>query len=134
MDRFPAADAPLYEVKANLFKGLSHPVRIRVLELLADTAEVTVTELMQGTNQEASNLSQHLAVLRRYNLVVAQRRGVQVFYRLAYPQVADLLTVARSLLQQLLHTTTQQLAGFSQPAGESVPSTAGAAVEEAPLR
>ncbi|TJY70078.1 helix-turn-helix transcriptional regulator [Arthrobacter sp. CAU 1506] len=134
MDRFPAADAPLYEVKANLFKGLSHPVRIRVLELLADTAEVTVTELMQGTNQEASNLSQHLAVLRRYNLVVAQRRGVQVFYRLAYPQVADLLTVARSLLQQLLHTTTQQLAGFSPPAGESVPSTAGAAVKEAPLR
>jgi DNA-binding transcriptional ArsR family regulator len=134
VDRFPAADAPLYEVKANLFKGLSHPVRIRVLELLADSAEVTVAELMQGTNQEASNLSQHLAVLRRYNLVVAQRRGVQVFYRLAYPQVADLLAVARSLLQQLLHTTTQQLASFGPLADESVPSTAGAAVEEVQLR
>ena len=134
MDRFPAADAPLYEVKANLFKGLSHPVRIRVLELLADSAEVTVTELMRGTHQEASNLSQHLAVLRRHNLVLAERRGVQVFYRLAYPQVADLLTVARSLLQQLLHTTTQQLAGFSPPADESASSTAGAATEPAPLR
>jgi DNA-binding transcriptional ArsR family regulator len=133
MDRFPAAEAPLYEVKANLFKGLSHPVRIRVLELLADSAEVTVTELMHGTHQEASNLSQHLAVLRRHNLVLAERRGVQVFYRLAYPQVADLLTVARSLLQQLLHTTTQQLAGFSPPAGESAP-LAGAATESAPLR
>ncbi len=134
MDRFPAADAPLYEVKANLFKGLSHPVRIRVLELLADSAEVTVTELMRGTHQEASNLSQHLAVLRRHNLVLAERRGVQVFYRLAYPQVADLLTVARSLLQQLLHTTTQQLAGVSPPADESASSTAGAATEPAPLR
>ncbi|MGW6171980.1 ArsR/SmtB family transcription factor [Arthrobacter sp. NPDC055138] len=133
MDRFPAADAPLYEVKANLFKGLSHPVRIRVLELLADSAEVTVTDLMHGTHQEASNLSQHLAVLRRHNLVLAERRGVQVFYRLAYPQVADLLTVARSLLQQLLHTTTQQLAGFGPPVGESA-ATAGAATESAPLR
>ncbi len=132
MERFPAADAPLYEVKANLFKGLSHPVRIRVLELLSDSAEVTVTELMNGTNQEASNLSQHLAVLRRHNLVVAQRRGVQVFYRLAYPQVADLLTVARSLLQQFLHTTTQQLASFNPPAGESDTSTAETDTEPTP--
>lgn len=129
MDRFPAADAPLYEVKANLFKGLSHPVRIRVLELLADSPEVTVADLMDGTGQEASNLSQHLAVLRRHNLVFAERRGIQVFYRLAYPQVADLLTVARSLLQQLLHTTTQQLAGVGAPASATPPPAAAAETE-----
>ena len=35
--------APLYEVKANLFKGLAHPVRIRVLELLSAAPEVPVT-------------------------------------------------------------------------------------------
>ncbi|NMR29303.1 ArsR/SmtB family transcription factor [Crystallibacter degradans] len=105
----PDFHAPLYEVKANLFKGLAHPVRIRVLELLAESPQVSVADLIAGTGQEASNLSQHLSVLRRHHLVLAERRGLQVFYRLAYPQVADLLTVARSLLTEVLTTTQKNL-------------------------
>lgn len=105
----PDFHAPLYEVKANLFKGLAHPVRIRVLELLAESPQVSVADLIGGTGQEASNLSQHLSVLRRHHLVVAERRGLQVFYRLAYPQVADLLRVARSLLTEVLATTQKNL-------------------------
>jgi len=105
----PDFHAPLYEVKANLFKGLAHPVRIRVLELLAESRQVSVSDLIAGTGQEASNLSQHLSVLRRHHLVLAERRGLQVFYRLAYPQVADLLTVARSLLTEVLTTTQKNL-------------------------
>jgi DNA-binding transcriptional ArsR family regulator len=100
---------PLYEVKANLFKGLAHPVRVRVLEVLSAAPEVSVTDLLADTGLEASHLSQHLAVLRRHNLVAAERRGSLVFYRLAYPQVADLLQVARSLLGEILATTQQQL-------------------------
>ena len=103
--------AALYEVKANLFKGLAHPLRIRVLEVLAEAGyEVSVTTLLAETGLEASHLSQHLSVLRRNHLVVAERRGSQVFYRLAYPQVADLLTTARELLGQILLTNTAQLA------------------------
>ncbi len=68
-----------------------------------------LTTLLADTGLEPSHLSQHLAVLRRHNLVVAQRRASQVFYRLAYPQVADLLRVARSLLVDILETTQQQL-------------------------
>jgi DNA-binding transcriptional ArsR family regulator len=100
---------PLYEVKADLFRGLAHPVRLRVLEILAATADVSVTDLLADTGLEASHLSQHLSVLRRHNLVAARRRGSQVFYRLAYPRVADLLTVARSLMIEILETTQQQL-------------------------
>lgn len=107
---FSAAQRPLYEVKANLFKGLAHPVRVRVLEVLSAHPAVSVTELLADTGMEASHLSQHLAVLRRHNLVVAERRASQVFYRLAYPQVADLLVVARSLLIEILENTQQQLA------------------------
>lgn len=100
---------PLYEVKANLFKGLAHPVRVRVLEVLAPGQEVPVTALLADTGLEPSHLSQHLAVLRRHHLVVAERRGSQVFYRLAYPQVADLLAASRSLLVDILQTTQAQL-------------------------
>ena len=110
MDQFSATQRPLYEVKANLFKGLAHPVRVRVLEVLSAHPDVSVTDLLADTGMEPSHLSQHLSVLRRHHLVVAERRGSQVFYRLAYPQVADLLAVSRSLLIEILQTTQQQLA------------------------
>ena len=107
--KFSSDNRPLYEVKANLFKGLSHPVRIRVLELLAEEPEVSVAALLAETGLEASHLSQHLAVLRKNNLVAAERRQSQVFYRLAYPRVAGLLSVARALLGEILETNRRQL-------------------------
>jgi ArsR family transcriptional regulator len=99
---FTQRDRPLYEVKAGLFKGLSHPLRIRILELLADGAEHSVAELQRGTELEASHLSQHLLVLRRHRLVISDRRGSFVFYRLAFPEVAELLAVARRLLHDIV--------------------------------
>lgn len=103
------AQRPLYEVKANLFKGLSHPVRVRVLEVLCSQPETSVSELLADTGLESSHLSQHLSVLRKHHLVAAERRGSLVFYRVAHPQVVDLLSAARALLTEVLHTTQQQL-------------------------
>ncbi len=99
---FSQGQRPLYEVKAGLFKGLSHPFRIRLLELLADGDEHSVAELQAGTDLEASHLSQHLAVLRRHRLVVSDRRASHVYYRIASPEVAELLAVARRLLVELV--------------------------------
>jgi DNA-binding transcriptional ArsR family regulator len=99
---FTAGERPLYEVKANLFKGLAHPFRIRILELLAAAPEVSVAELQDETGLEASHLSQHLAVLRRHRLVESERRASHVFYRLADRRVGELLAVARALLLELL--------------------------------
>jgi DNA-binding transcriptional ArsR family regulator len=122
-DQFTAGRRPLYEVKANLFKGLAHPVRVRVLEVLSSAPEVSVTDLLEDTGLEASHLSQHLSVLRRHNLVVAERRASQVFYSLAYPQVADLLLISRSLLLDILQETQRQLVSTtglpSLPSGTS---------------
>ena len=101
---------PLYEVKAGLFKGLSHPLRIRILELLSADAEVSVAELQKETALEASHLSQHLSVLRRHRLVESERRGSHVFYRLADSAVAELLAVARRLLVNVLQADRELLA------------------------
>lgn len=89
---------PLYEVKADLFKGLAHPVRIRLLELLCAADEVPVGDLIEATGLEPSHVSQHLLVLRRYSLVQSARRGSVVWYRIAHAEVTELLTVARGLL------------------------------------
>lgn len=103
--------APLYEIKANLFKALAHPVRIRVLELLTERpgSERQVGELLSATGLEASHLSQHLAVLRRHHVVVAERRGSAVYYRVAHPRVADLLAVAREFLVDNLDAARDRL-------------------------
>ncbi|MGO1317122.1 MAG: ArsR/SmtB family transcription factor, partial [Cellulomonadaceae bacterium] len=61
-------DQPLHEIKAELFKSLAHPARVRALELLSD-GERPVSELLAETGMEASHLSQHLSVLRRAGVV-----------------------------------------------------------------
>lgn len=113
-------ERPLYEVKANLFKGLAHPFRIRILELLSASAEMNVADLQAETGLEASHLSQHLAVLRRHRLVESQRRASHVYYRLADPLVADLLAVARALLLAVLSADRDLLAD-----AEALPPLAG---------
>ena len=106
MDEYSSEYRPLYEVKANLFKGLAHPVRVRALEVLASADTVSVADMLADTGLEASPLS----VLRRHNLVVEERRASQVCCRLAYPQVAYLLNMSRALLVEILEHTQQQLA------------------------
>lgn len=119
LETFPGAHRPLYEVKANLFKGMAHPVRVRVLEILSATPDVSVTDLILDMGVEASRLSQHLSVLRTHHLVVSERRGSQVFYRLAYPRVAELLATAKMLLGEVLETTQQQLLTAEWAAADS---------------
>ncbi|WP_019875244.1 ArsR/SmtB family transcription factor [Sporichthya polymorpha] len=92
---------PLHQLKAEFFKTLGHPVRIRVLELLSER-EQTVAEMLPEVNVEASNLSQQLAVLRRAGLVTSRREGSNVRYALVSPKVAELLVVARGILTSVL--------------------------------
>lgn len=92
---------PLYEVKAEFFKMLGHPVRIRVLELLQDGPK-QVRDLLADIGVEPSNLSQQLALLRRSGIVVSTRQGPTVVYELAGGDVAELLRCARRILTVLL--------------------------------
>ncbi|MES5824787.1 metalloregulator ArsR/SmtB family transcription factor [Streptomyces sp. RG80] len=92
---------PLYEAKAEFFRMLGHPVRIRVLELLQDGPK-PVRDLLAGIEVEPSNLSQQLAVLRRSGIVTATRTGSTVVYELAGGDVAELLGAARRILSVLL--------------------------------
>ena len=92
---------PLYKLKAEFFKTLGHPARIRVLELLAER-ERSVGELLPEVGLESSNLSQQLAVLRRAGVVVTRKDGNTVIYSIASPDIAELLIVARKVLTGLL--------------------------------
>jgi ArsR family transcriptional regulator len=92
---------PLYQLKAEFFRTLGHPVRIRALELLGSGPRA-VRDLLAEIDIEASSLSQQLAVLRRAGIVTSTREGGTVMYALAGPDVADLMRAARSFLTQIL--------------------------------
>jgi len=93
---------PLYEAKADFFKTLGHPARIRILELLNER-EYAVHELLGEIDIEASNLSHQLAVLRRTGLIAQQRRNGQVVYTLSAPEIGDLLRAARAVLVNVIN-------------------------------
>ena len=92
---------PLYKLKAELFKTLGHPARIRILELLAER-ERSVSEMLGVVGLESSNLSQQLAVLRRAGVVVARKQGSAVIYSMASADMAELMAIARKVLTGLL--------------------------------
>src|SRR3546814_11962768 len=92
-----ALSAPVTEVKAELFKSLGHPARIRVLEVLSD-GESSVGDMQPLVGIESSHLSQQLGILRRAGLVSTRKEGASVIYSLTDPILAELLAVAKRLL------------------------------------
>ena len=107
---------PLYQAKADFFRTLGHPARIRILELLSER-DHAVHELIDEIGIEASSLSQQLAVLRRTSLVVSRREGGEVIYSVSVPEVRDLLLAARTILSGL--TTFQGELGLELTRAEA---------------
>ncbi|MFI6898782.1 ArsR/SmtB family transcription factor [Streptomyces sp. NPDC050256] len=99
---------PLYQAKAEFFRMLGHPVRIRVLELLQD-GRMPVRDLLAAIEVEPSTLSQQLAVLRRSGIVSSAREGSTVVYELAGGDVAELMRAARRILTEMLAGQNQLL-------------------------
>ena len=92
---------PIDKLKAEFFKTLGHPARIRILELLAE-GDRSVGELMPKLGLESSHLSQQLAVLRRTGMVNARKQGNNVIYSIASKDMSELLLLARKVLTGLL--------------------------------
>jgi ArsR family transcriptional regulator len=101
--------APVFEVKAELFRALAHPARIRALEVLAE-GERSVSELQPDVGIEPAHLSQQLGVLRRAGLVATRKVGTTVYYSIRDPLLIELLAVAKALLIQSLAETRDLLA------------------------
>ena len=116
---------PLYQAKAEFFRTLGHPARIRILELLAER-DHAVHELLPEIDIEPSNLSQQLAVLRRAGLVAQHRVGHEVVYSISVPEVRDLLLAARKILLGILEDQGTLRAALTD-AGEAPPEPAGLA-------
>jgi ArsR family transcriptional regulator len=106
-----ALSRPVPEAKAEMFRALAHPARVRVLEVLAE-GDHSVSELQPLVGIESSHLSQQLGVLRRAGLVRTRKEGTTVIYSLRAPELARLLAVAKQFLIVSLSDSTELLAGL----------------------
>lgn len=105
----PTRDLPVAPLKAELFKALGHPLRIRLLEQLVE-GERSVGTLADSVDAELAAVSQQLAVLRRAGIVESRREASTVWYSLRDPDLVELLAVARRMIVRDLRSAGELLA------------------------
>jgi len=115
---------PLHRFKAELFKALGHPLRIKILEILG-AGELSVAELQRRLEVDPATTSQQLAILRSRGLVDSRRAGSAVHYRLRDPLVLDLLKVARAMSANHLVNMQELLAAEMREEGLTARGTGG---------
>ncbi|ANS73456.1 ArsR family transcriptional regulator [Paenibacillus yonginensis] len=106
-------DMQIPRFKAEFFKALAHPLRIRILEVLCE-GERNVNEIQSIVGLEGSAVSQQLAVLRAKNLVNTVKSGTTVTYSLRDPLIRDLLAVAKQIFNNHLVETISVLEEMQQ--------------------
>ena len=99
----------LQTLKADFFRTMAHPARIRILEVLSDKGELSVQSLQEQVSADQPAVSQQLAKLRAHGVVTSRKEGTTVIYALADPRIADLLKIAKDILNRRLTGSTTLL-------------------------
>ena len=98
----------LRSYKASIFRALSHPTRIAILEVLRER-ELSTRAIQEKLGVEQANLSQHLAILRSHRIVANRKDGNQVFYSIRNPLLVEVLDIMRQYFQANLAEAVQML-------------------------
>ncbi len=93
----PNFDMTIYELQAEISKTLAHPIRLAILHTLRD-GERTVNDLTETLGASQSNISQHLALLRKAEIVQTRKAGATVYYRLSSPKISQACDMVREVL------------------------------------
>lgn len=97
MKRSTARKGLSIQDKADIFKSLGHPTRLQIVEKLAD-GEQCVCALLEMFDVDMSTLSRHLSVLKNAGVVLDERRGKNVFYRLRCPCILNMFDCLEEVL------------------------------------
>ena len=103
-----AASDKLVDFKAEFFKALAHPIRIKILDQLR-YEELTVSEIRERLSLELPNVSQQLAILKAKKLVIARKQGNNIYYSCIDSMVFKLLDVAKKIFNNHLIDTKETL-------------------------
>lgn len=87
----------VFELKAEILKALAHPSRIKILEFLKN-GERCVCEFTENFDLEQSNVSQHLAILKRQGLINSRKDGLKVMYSVTRPEILEVLDIVGKII------------------------------------
>jgi ArsR family transcriptional regulator len=103
-----AIQPPVYALKAEFFRALGHPIRVRILQLLRD-GEMSVGALQAELDLDSSGTSQHLSALRKQGLVTSRKDGTSVYYSVKDERTLMLLQLAKTIISSNLEENRQLL-------------------------
>lgn len=95
-------------LKAELFKAIGHPTRLQILEYLQD-GEKCVCEIISELDLEQSNVSQHLGILKKQDLVSSRKEGTKMMYRLKHDDILKIIDSVGEILDRRLDETREAL-------------------------
>ena len=88
------------EARSRVMKALAHPTRLFIVDELS-RGERCVCELTDGIGADVSTVSKHLSVLRAAGIVLDDKRGVQVFYRLRVPCILNFFGCVEAVIEEV---------------------------------
>lgn len=92
------------ELKAEILKALAQPTRLKILELIRN-GEKCICEIVPAINGEQSNISRHISLMQKSNLVTTRKDGVKVMVKVKDPKIFDILdSIGLLLKRQILET------------------------------
>ena len=100
----------LYEIHAEMCKVFSNPTRLEILNLLRDK-ELSVTELIEITKLSQANISQHLSIMRAKGIVISNRKGKNIYYKLANPKIIKAFDIIREVLSERMEKRKENFQG-----------------------
>ena len=89
----------MYELRAGIIKALAHPSRLLIVDELAK-GERCVCELTALVGADMSTVSKHLSVLKKAGIVLDDKRGLQVFYRLRVPCILNFFGCVEAIIEE----------------------------------
>lgn len=99
----PASAQSLQDFKAEIFKALSHPTRIRILELLRER-DMSVSDLGEALGLDISNISQHLTVLRHKGILHGRKEGLTIYYQVTNKRLYKVLDLFRAWFYEYMES------------------------------
>ena len=93
----------LYKIHAEMCKVFSNPTRLEILNLLGDK-EMSVTGLIEKTKLSQANISQHLSIMKSKGIVISDRKGKNIYYRLTNPKIIKAFDIIREVLRERLRS------------------------------
>ena len=98
----------IYKLHAEMCKVFSNSIRLEILNLLRDK-EMSVTKLIEKTKLTQANISQHLSIMKSKGIVISNRNGKNIYYKLSNPKIIKAFDIIREILSDRLEMDRKSL-------------------------